>query len=77
MIVYHVTTWRKLNKYMKNGYIEPPVRAWEDIEYAEKMSISTGRRIILRLRFPNNAERLHGHYDKARIVNKRIPVESI
>lgn len=34
MTVYHVTTLKKLNKYLKTGYIKPPVRAWENIEQA-------------------------------------------
>ena len=63
MIVYHVTSLKKLNKYLKSGQIEPPVRAWENIEQAERMSLSTGRRIILRLKFPDNAEKLPGHFN--------------
>ena len=69
MIVYHVTSLKKLNKYLKSGQIEPPVRAWENIEQAERMSLSTGRRIILRLKFPDNAEKLLGHFNQARILN--------
>ena len=68
MIVYHVTSLKKLNKYIEKGEIRPPVRAWETIEQAERMSISTGRRIILRLRFPDNAERLEGHFNQARVL---------
>ena len=68
MIVYHVTSLKKLNKYIENGEIRPPVRAWETIEQAERMSISTGRRIILRLRFPDNAEKLEGHFNQARVL---------
>jgi hypothetical protein len=33
------------------------------------MSLSTGRRIILRLRFPKDAPKLPGHYDAARVLN--------
>ena len=69
MIVYHVTSLKKLNKYLKAGQINPPVRAWEVIEQAERMSKSTGRRIILRLKFPNNAEKLEGHFNQARVLN--------
>lgn len=58
MVVYHVCSLKKLNKYLDTGYIKPPVRAWENIEQAERMSISTGRRIVLRLKFPNNAKKL-------------------
>ena len=38
MIVYHVTSLKKLNKYIASGMILPPVRAWEDIEQAERMA---------------------------------------
>lgn len=69
MIVYHVTSLKKLNKYLSSGQINPPVRAWENIEQAERMSISTGRRIILRLKFPDNAPKLEGHFNQARVLN--------
>lgn len=70
MIVYHVTCLKKLNKYLKSGRINPPVRAWETIEQAERMSLSTGRRIILRLKFPDNANKLEGHFNEARVLNQ-------
>lgn len=70
MIVYHVTCLKKLNKYLKSGQINPPVRAWETIEQAERMSLSTGRRIILRLKFPNDANKLEGHFNEARVLNQ-------
>jgi hypothetical protein len=73
MIVYHVTSYKKLQKYIQSGYIAAPVRAWETIEQAERMSISTGRRIILRLKFPNNAEKLGGHFNQARILSYNYP----
>ena len=69
MIVYHVTTLKKLNRYATTGRIYAPVRAWETIEQAERMSISTGRRVILRLKFPNDAPKLEGHFNKARVMN--------
>lgn len=68
MIVYHVTSLKKLNRYIKSGCILPPIRAWENIEQAQRMSISTGRRIILRLKFPNNAPKLEGHFNQARVL---------
>lgn len=51
MVVYHCCSLKKLNKYLKTGGIIPPVRAWENIQQAERMSKSTGRKIILRLKF--------------------------
>jgi hypothetical protein len=68
MIVYHVCSIKKLRKYEKSGRILAPVRAWENIQQAERMSLSTGRRIILRLRFPDNAPRLEGHFNQARVL---------
>lgn len=69
MIVYHVTTLKKLNKYKLSGCINPPVRAWENIKQAERMSLSTGRRIILRLNFSSNTPKLEGHFNQARVLN--------
>jgi hypothetical protein len=73
MIVYHVTSRKKLDKYRKSGKILAPVRAWENIEQAQRMSVSTGRRIILRLRFPSNAPKLEGHFNQARVLHQDLP----
>ena len=77
MTVYHVTTLKKLNKYLTTGYIKPPVRAWENIEQAERMSKSTGRKIILRLKFPDNADKCEGHFNQARILYEPYILDSI
>jgi len=71
MVVFHVCSYKKLQKYIQTGWIMPPVRAWENIEQAERMSLSTGRRIILRLKFPNNSEKLDGHFQQARVLKTR------
>lgn len=68
MTVYHVTTLNKLKKYLATGRITAPVRAWENIEQAERFSKQTSRRIILRLNFPDNADKLEGHYQQARVL---------
>ena len=77
MTVYHVTSLKKLNKYIKSGVILPPVRAWENIEQAERMSKSTGRKIILRLRFPDNAQKLEGHFNQARVLHEPYVLDSM
>ena len=77
MVVYHVTTLKKLNKYLKTGYIKPPVGAWDSIEQAERMSKSTGRKIILRLKFPDNADKCEGHFNQARILYEPYILDSI
>ena len=73
MVVYHVTSAKKLDRYIKSGRIIAPVRAWESIEEAERFSKSTGRRVILRLRFPKNAARLEGHFGKAFVLHSDFP----
>lgn len=70
MIVYHVCSLKKLLKYKSVGRILAPVRAWENIEQAQRFSISTGRRIILRLKFPDNAKKLEGHFNQARVLKQ-------
>jgi len=55
----------------------PPVRAWENIQQAERMGISTGRRIILRLQFPKNAQKLDGHFNQARVLQNKYFINSI
>ena len=77
MIVYHVTSLKKLRKYLANGKILQPVRAWENVEQAERMSLSTGRRIILRLKFPDNAPKLEGHFNQARVLYEPYVLENI
>ena len=74
MIVWHVCSSKKLAKYLQSGQINPPVRAWETIEQAQRMSVSTGRRIILRLRFPNSAPKLEGHFNLARVMNTALRI---
>jgi len=66
MKVYHVTSPKKFSKYQKEGRIKGPVvRAWADIFEAVRFSCSTGRQIILRLKFPDDAKRLPGHRGNA------------
>lgn len=78
MIVYHVCSIKKLRKYQKaGGYINPPVRAWENIQQAERFSCQTGRKIILRLKFPKNAAKLPGHFNQARVLQQKYKLDSM
>ena len=65
MKVYRVVSPKMLAKYQRQGYIPAPVRAWADIYEAVRFSCSTGRPIILRLKFPDDAKRLPGHKGNA------------
>jgi len=69
MIVYHVTSIKKFNKYREHGVIKHPVRTWININEAERFSVSTGRPIILRLKFPKNVDILEGHKGMARVLH--------
>lgn len=73
MVVWHVTTMKKLKRYKASGCILPPVRAWDNISAAEHFSKQTGRRMILRLSFPDNeAKRLPGHKGKAMYLDRPL-----
>lgn len=73
MIVYHVTTRKKLEKYIRTGAILSPVRAWRNIASAERFSKQTGRRVILRLKFPSDAPVLPGHRREAVFLPVNLP----
>lgn len=72
MVVWHVCTAKKLQKYINSGRILAPVRAWENLRQAERFSKSTGRKVILRLKFPDDAPRLFGHFNEARVLHKDL-----
>ena len=86
MIVYHVTGLNKLLRYKNIGKILPPVRAWKNIQEAERQrsptglswafSKQTGRPIILRLKFPDNVLPLAGHKE-AVVSYKSYSIENI
>ena len=70
-MIYHVTSFKKLQAYMQNGNIRRPVRAWTSIEAAQRVSAQTGRRIILRLKKDETFRPLEGHKCKA-VVSESI-----
>lgn len=76
MIVWHVCSLKKLKKYERSRKILSPVRAWETLEQARRMSISTNRRIILRLKFPDDCPKLEGHFNQARVLNSDLCFEN-
>jgi hypothetical protein len=70
MKLYHVTSLKKFQQYCRIGYIKAPVRAWKNIQQAERMSVSTGRQIILRLKSNLSFIPLKGHFGQAVISNQ-------
>mgnify|MGYP001274359683 CR=1 FL=1 len=74
---YHVTSIKKLNKYIDAGVIKAPVRCWDNIASAERFSKQTGRPIILRMKLPPNLDRLEGHRGEAYIINEDVAIKSI
>ena len=76
MVVWHVASLKKAMKYRQTGQILPPVRAWRDIRSAERFSKQTGRRVILRLKFPASAMRLPGHRGEAVFINEGYRLDS-
>ena len=77
MIVYHVTTAKKLGKYLANGCILPPVRAWKSVQSAERFSKQTGRKVILRLKFPGDAAPYEGHRGEAVVIYTPLKLDSM
>lgn len=49
MVGYHVTTVKKLSRYVSTGGILPPVRFWPSKETALRWARRTGRTVILRI----------------------------
>lgn len=70
MIVWHVTTLAKLEQYFKSGGIHPPVRAWKTFAGANRFSVQTGRKVIIRLQ-ARGWEPLGGHNGEA-MVSYRV-----
>lgn len=77
VIVYHVCGANKLRRYKQSGFIKPPVRGWVTIQEAERFSKQTGRPIILRLKFPENAKVLEGHRGMARYIETPYDVRDL
>jgi len=71
--VYHVTTIKKLQRYVTNGRKSPPTNAWLNIGAAERFAAQTHRRIILRLKI--DEKHLHpkeGHRGEAVFTDTSI-----
>jgi len=74
MVVWHVCSLKRLNQYKQAGHIVAPVRAWENIQQAQRMSLSTGRPCILRLKFTGQENKLPGHFNQARVSQRNVRV---
>lgn len=70
MVVWHVCTAKKFKRYQQSGCILPPVRAWKTSGAAERFSKQTGRRLILRLKFPGDVTPLEGHRGEAVVLDR-------
>ena len=77
MIVFHVCGMSKLDHYRKVGKIKGPVRAWKSMDGAVRFSCQTGRPIILRLKFPDNANKLVGHKGEAVYIGRDYDISGI
>jgi hypothetical protein len=77
MIVYHVIGITDFMDSVQRGCLTKPVRAWININEAERFSIQTGRSMILRLKFPMDTPKLEGHKGKAVILDNTYPISQI
>ena len=76
-MIYHVTSFKKLQSYMQHGAILPPVRAWRNIDAAQRFSAQTGRRIILRLKEDDTFRQLEGHRGEALVSDNIYRLEDM
>jgi hypothetical protein len=51
MVGYHVTTFKRMNRYRQTGGILPPVRFWPNLYLARQWQERTGRLVILKIQF--------------------------
>lgn len=72
--VFHVTTLKKLGRYLANGQINAPVRAWKTVAHAERFSKQTGRKIIVRILTDGSFKQLPGHRGNAVYSESPYPV---
>lgn len=47
MIAYHVTTYKKYQRYLETGCILPPVRFWRTLDTARSWARRTNRHLII------------------------------
>ena len=78
MIVWHVTTRKKLERYHRSGGILPPCESMENSRGGcEVLKTNGGRKVILRLKFPKNAEQLPGHKGMALVLHEKYKLTSV
>ena len=53
------------------------MRAWKNLLQAERMSCSTGRPIILRLKLNSSFKKLEGHFGEAMISDRNYELDWI
>jgi len=75
--IYHVTSHKKLSKYVASNEIHAPVRAWLNIGAAERFSKQTGRQIILRLKKNPSFMPYAGHRGEAVISHENYSLRSL
>lgn len=63
IILYHVTTPKKVRKYRKTGSILSPVRGFTTLIAAMAWAIKTGRSVILEFK-ADNPYKLPNHHNK-------------
>lgn len=65
MLLYHVTNWTLIQKYLKSKKILAPVRAWKSLSGAERFARQTERPMIIILKGNGQFKPLGGHQDQA------------
>ena len=75
MILYHVTTAKRVRQYHRTGFIISPVRGFTTLMGAMAWAIKTGRKIIMQVegepayKLPDH----HNDYGEAWWINQDVP----
>lgn len=78
MTLYHVTTSKKISRYISTGGILPPVRGWINVTSARNWMERTGRDILLKIEvnesypLPDHKPFGHAHWANQIVRNWEI-----
>jgi len=74
MVLFHVTNFKLLQKYLETGHIQPPVRAWRSLDGAVRFAKQTDRKLIIRLSGKGEFRDLGGHQGQAMVSDEPYPI---
>lgn len=79
MILYHVTTQKKANRYRESGRIVAPVRGFTTMQAAMAWAMKVGRKVIYRIEcpHPHKLPDHHNAFGEAWWNDGDVPIQDI